>query len=289
MSRRPESRYRPGGSRLWVDRRTYLLSLATGLFLFLQTRFASAESLQDAWNAALGANLGLQATQLGSAASQQLVAAARAERVPTLTTVNAYTWLDNSPTFKSSFPLPGSRTPLNVTVPFLNREFFLSSTLANVPLYTGGRILAGIDAAGAQAGAARAEAFTAVLDLKLEVTQAYLNVLRLDKLLRLARTNVTSLQAHERDVTNLFQEGVARRTDLLSSQVSLARAQQRVIQVNNELAAAWSAYNRLLGRSLTTPPQLEEMALRHGSDPGPLDLRSQSKERVRGIARCLRS
>ena len=69
-------------------------------------------------------------------------------RFPTLTTVNAYTWLDTSPTFKSSFPIPGSRTPLNVTVPFLNREFFLSSTLANVPLYTGGRILAGIDAAG---------------------------------------------------------------------------------------------------------------------------------------------
>jgi hypothetical protein len=40
----------------------------------------------------------------------------------------------------------------------------------NVPLYTGGRILAGIDAGAAQAGTARAEEFTAAMDLKLDVT-----------------------------------------------------------------------------------------------------------------------
>ena len=33
------------------------------------------------------------------------------------------------------------------------------------------------------------------MDLKLEVAQAYLNVLRVEKLLLLARSNVTSLQA----------------------------------------------------------------------------------------------
>ncbi len=138
----------------------------------------------------------------------------------------------------------------------------------NVPLYTGGRILAGIDAAGAQAGAARAEECTATLDLKLEVTQAYLNVLRVEKLLRLARTSVTSLQAHEHDVSNLFREGAARRSDLLASQVSLARARQRVIQANNELQTAQAAYNRLLGRPLTYSTQLEDMSLRTTPGPG---------------------
>lgn len=248
-----------------VRARAHRVKIAAGpvLLLFLTTGTSQAESLQDAWNAALSANQGLQAVQAGMASAQRSLAAARAERTPTLNTLNAYTWLNNSPTFKSSLSLPGSPAPLNVSLPFLNREFFFTSTLMNLPLYTGGRIFAGIDVAEAQAGAARAEEFTTALDLKLEVTQAYLNVLRADKLLSLARTSVTSLLAHERDVKNLFKEGVAKRSDLLSSQVSLARARQRVIQASNELEVARATYNRLLGRPLTVPTQLEEMALRN--------------------------
>ncbi len=239
--------------------RVHRVGITTGqaLLLFLASGTSRAESVQDAWNIALAANQGLQAVQMGTASAQRTLAAAKAERTPTINTINAYTWLNNSPTFKSILSLPGSPAPLNVSLPFLNREFFFSSTLMTVPLYTGGRIFAGIDAAGAQAGAARAEEFTAALDLKLEVTQAYLNVLRADKLLYLAHTSVTSLQAHERDVSNLFKEGVAKRSDLLASQVSLARAQQRVIQAGNELEVAKAVYNRLLGRPLIAPAQLD--------------------------------
>lgn len=229
---------------------------------------SQAESLQDAWNIAITANQGLQAAQTGTAAARRSLDSAKAERVPTLTTLNAYTWLNNTPTFKSTLRLPGSPAPLNISFPFLNREFFFSSTLMNVPLYSGGRIMAGIDAGASQAGAAHAEEVTALMDLKLDVAQAYLSVLRSEKLLLLARTSVTSLQAHERDVNNLFKEGVAKRTDLLSSQVSLARARQRVIQASNECQVARASYNRLLGRSLIAPTQLEEMALRTDADPG---------------------
>jgi outer membrane protein len=98
------------------------------------------------------------------------------------------------------------------------------------------------------------------------VTQAYLIVLRADKLLLLAHASVTSLQAHERDVNNLFQEGVAKRSDLLASQVSLARAQQRVIQASTELEVAKAAYHRLLCRPLTAPTQLDEMALQNDAN-----------------------
>ncbi len=247
----PRARAHRGVAAVWL-----------ALLLLLVPRPSRAESLQDAWNAALAANQGLQATRTGTAAAQRSLAAAKAERTPTVNTLNAYTWLNNSPTFKSSLPLPGSSTPLNISLPFLNREFFFTSTLMTIPIYTGGRIFGGIDAAGAQAGAARAEECTAALDLKFEVTQAYLNVLRVEKLLNLARTSVSSLQAHERDVSNLFREGVAKRSDLLASQVSLAKAKQRVIQASSDLAVARAAYNRLLGRSFTAPTQLEEMALR---------------------------
>ncbi len=96
------------------------------LLLLAMPAVSRAESLQDAWNAALAANQGLQATQNGSASAQRGLAAAKAERTPTVTTLNAYTWLNTSPTFKSSLSLPGSSAPLNIAFPFLNREFFLS-------------------------------------------------------------------------------------------------------------------------------------------------------------------
>jgi outer membrane protein len=116
--------------------RVHCVGIATGLalLLFLARGSSRAESLQDAWNAALAANQGLQAVQTGTAAAQRTLAAAKAERTPTINTINAYTWLNSSPTFKSSLSLPGSPTPLNVSLPFLNREFFFTSTLMNVLL-----------------------------------------------------------------------------------------------------------------------------------------------------------
>jgi outer membrane protein TolC len=239
------------------------IGIAAALIAVLVSRPTRAESLEDAWNAALAGNQALRAAQAGTGSARQTLAASRAERLPTISTFNAYTWLNNTPTFRSTFALPGSPAPLNVAFPFLNKDFFFSSTLMSVPLYTGGRILSGIDAAGAQTCAARAEEFTSAMDLKLDVARAYLNVLRAEKLLILARSNVTSLRAHERDVQVLYNEGIAKRTDLLASQVSLARARQRVIQEGNDREVAKAAYNRLLGRPLTEPAQLQEMALRH--------------------------
>ncbi len=224
------------------------------------------ETLQDAWAIALGSNQGLQASQAGTAAARQGLAAARAERMPMVNSTNAYTWLNTAPTFKTSLALPGTSAPLSFSFPFANQDFFVSSTLMNIPLYTGGRVRSGIDAASAQAGAAHAEETTAAQDLKLDVAQAYLNVLRVEKLLLLARTSTTSLESHQRDVNNLFREGIAKRTDLLASQVSLARARQRVIQATNERDVARAAYNRLLGRALTEPTALQEMAIHTGPE-----------------------
>ncbi len=85
--------------------RTARAAAALVVVLALAADVGQAESLQDAWNAALTANQGLQAVQSGSAAAQRNLASIRAERVPTLTTVNAYTWLNNVPTFKSTLPI----------------------------------------------------------------------------------------------------------------------------------------------------------------------------------------
>ncbi len=80
------------------------------------------------------------------------------------------------------------------------RDLPVSLTFASVPLYTGGRLLRNIDAADAQLGAQRSEEFRTAMDLKLTVAEAYVGVLRAQKDLEVARSNVEQLASFARDV-----------------------------------------------------------------------------------------
>lgn len=61
-------------------------------------------------------------------------------------------------------------------------------------------------------------------------------------------------------VSNSYANGLVARHDLLASQVSLADARQRLLQVQNALDLAHANYNRLLGRVLTNAVVIREMS-----------------------------
>jgi len=249
----------------------------------------AGETLQDAWATALVANQGFQASRMGIAAAQNDLTAATRERIPSIHTLNTQTFLSQTPTFKINTPqfssAPGGGT---INFPFLNQNFFLSSTLMTIPVYTGGRIPAGIDRSAAAVDVAHATTETSVLDLKLNVAKAFLTVLRSEKMVLLQESSEKNLEAHVRDVQSKFDEGVANRNDLLSVQVSLARSRQRVIQARNDLETAKASYNQLLGRPLDAPVRLDEVplsqahtdptALASAGDLEPLGRQSSSDE-----------
>ena len=136
----------------------------------------------------------------------------------------------------------------------------VSLTFASVPLYTGGKLLRNIDAADAQLGAQRSEEFRTAMDLKLTVAEAYVGVLRAQKNLEVARSNVEQLTAFARDVSNRREQGLAIRSDELAAEVSLANAQLAEIQARTSLESAWATYNRYLCRPLSDEPTLEELS-----------------------------
>ena len=49
------------------------------------------------------------------------------------------------------------------------------------------------------------DAFKTVQDIKLQVAEAYVSVLRALRLLEVVQSNVSSLTAHEMDATRMFQ------------------------------------------------------------------------------------
>ena len=232
----------------WNDPR-----LVLALVFGVMAREARAENLRDAWTIALGTNAQLQASRQTSAAASQELASSRSARLPQIQTLNAQAFLSNPVSVPSSSGQPRAASG--------GQDLFtISAVAAIVPIYTGGRIWNTVASNRAQLNASRADEATTALDLKLEVARAYVDVLRANRGVAVAESNVVSLTAQARDVANLVTQGRGIRNDLLAAQVALANAQQRNIQARNRLSIAWATYNRYLCRSMDTVVPLEELA-----------------------------
>jgi outer membrane protein TolC len=230
--------------------RPYGILLAIGLWLPFTV---SAETLQQAWGIALEVDHGLKAAQEDTAAAAQQLEAAKSARLPVVSLEAGYTALDDEPAVSTSVGGPP------IEFPMAEKESLAYQAMATLPLYTSGRIRHGIDAADAQLQASRTREMAKSQDLKLMVAEAFVGVLRATRGLEVARSHVASLQAHARDVQNLYEQGMVSRNDLLSAQVALADAEQEAIKAKNALDLARSAYNRLLGRPLHQQVTLDDL------------------------------
>lgn len=230
-----------------------LLPLA-GLAAALLAGNAAAESLQQAWDTALSVDRGLKASRESSAAAASLLEAAKSARLPNVALEAGYTALGETPAAKVDF------FGQSLQMPLAQKDSAAYRAMATLPLYTGGRITRGIDAATAGLDAARLGEAADAQNLKLRVADAYVSVLRAGRMLKVTESHVTSLEAHARDVENLHAQGMVAKSDLLSVRVALADAHQRKLQVANGLDLARAAYNRLLGRPLDQSVSLDDLA-----------------------------
>ncbi|MBE0454709.1 MAG: TolC family protein [Roseovarius sp.] len=225
-----------------------------GLAAALLVGNAAAESLQQAWGTALAVDRGLKASHEGTAAAASLLEAAKSARLPNVALEAGYTALGETPAAQVDF------FGQSLQMPLAQRESAAYKAMATLPLYTGGRITRGINAATAGLEAARLGETADEQNLKLRVADAYVSVLRAGRMLKVTERHVISLQAHARDVGNLHEQGMVAKSDLLSVRVALADAQQRKLQVTNGLDLAHAAYNRLLGRELDQPVSLDDLS-----------------------------
>lgn len=211
------------------------------------------EDLAEAWAVAIAADRRFSAVRHVTESARASVSAAEGARLPRLSLEGGYTALDNAPTNRVTIPpLP------TIEVPQTDDRYWSYQASVSLPLYTGGRISRGIDAARASLDAQNADESRALADLKLEVAGAYLDVLRAQRAREVAERMTDSLASHAADVQTRFAKGLVARNQLLAAQVALADARQRSIRAQNRLDLAQAAYNRLLGRPLTAPVGLAE-------------------------------
>ena len=214
-----------------------------------------AETLFQAWETALAENYSLKAAQETIVAAEEQLKAAKAIRLPGLSFKSGYTARDNEP------QLMATLGPATIALPIENQYSLAYQATASVPLYTSGRITNGINAGTAMLNASEADKDSVMLNLKMQVAEAYVSVLRAMRGLEVTKSYVASLEAHERDVFSLYNQGIVARNDRLASQVSLADARQQMLQIQNQIDLAKASFNRLLQRPLGQETELEELTL----------------------------
>ena len=217
------------------------------------------ETLQDAWRIALENDDRIKAGGWNVSAADHDRAAACAESSPSVSVgANALALSDQI----------GISSPLGSFPVFGQGSLGFHATVTQ-PIYTAGRIGSEVAAAGAQVSANRSEVERTKLDVKMNVAEVFVAVLRGKRVAEVARSKVNSLKAHAQDVDNRFQVDKASRNEVLAVQVALADAQQQELRAENTLEMMKAAYNRALGRDLMAAVEIVD--LQDDGDPGGVD------------------
>jgi outer membrane protein TolC len=190
---------------------------------------------------------------------------ARAARQPDIDVTARYTRLGNIPEFAIMQP-DGSRQVIFPNIP--NR--YSARLGLSVPIYSGGRISSGIEAAGLLTEAAGGDLSTALADLRLEVTDAYLQVMLAGAQEKVLAESIAAFDAHLDDVRNRIEFGLAARNEELAVSVERDRAELSRLQAAGTRAVAMANLVRLLGLPAgSTIETVEQLGVTGSTGTGP--------------------
>ncbi|MEI7838961.1 MAG: TolC family protein [Methylococcaceae bacterium] len=222
-------------------------------FLWLSLCLATtthAENLNDAWTAALNSNHQIKAAQANTDVSQAQLQAAEGQNLPDLNVGTGYTQYNETPSAKTSIEGKAAQFAMQ------QMGSVKAQAMATLPIYTSGKITHNINAAQATLDATQASEQVAALNLKMQVADSYIAVLRLEDAVQVAQSHIHSLESHQKDVKDLFDQGVVAKNDVLAADVELLNAKQLLLQAANVYDNAKARYNQLLTRPLTAKVEL---------------------------------
>jgi outer membrane protein TolC len=235
-----------------MPRNPNAIAVALGFIIAVSSPVTVAETLAVAWTTALEHNHQMKAAEANTSASEQQLQSAQGQRLPELNVNTGYTQYSQSPTAIANFN--GDTTQF----PTAQAGSAKAQAMVTMPVYTSGRIDNNIKSAESSVEAAQQQQATSELNLKMQVAEAYIGVLRAKSAVNVAQSHVDSLRADSKDVLDRFDQGIVASNDVLAATVELANAEQQQTKVNLQLDNAKSLYNRLLDRTLTAEVSLDE-------------------------------
>ncbi|MDG6079440.1 hypothetical protein E3U23_09570 [Erythrobacter litoralis] len=204
---------------------------------------AAADTLQEALSEAYRNNPTLLAARAQLRGSDAAVAVEKADGKPNVSATGTYT--EFLKTNQASFIAP-------------DRAFNGAIDLA-VPIYQGGAVRNAVRAAETRVEAGRADLRGTESAIFSQVVAAYMDVLRGQALVSLARNQIDVLVVNVRATSDRFEIGDLTRTDVAQSQSRLALAEGDLRTAESNLIAAREDYVALVGEAptdLQPPPPL---------------------------------
>ncbi len=229
------------------------------LLLALTSDCRSAETLSQAWQAALAQNQGLAAVRFQVEAAHQDLLAAASERWPTAALRTGYLVRTSEPSFLSSQPDLGIPT---LRLPYAQQEAASFSLRATTPLWSGGRIERKMDAAGSRLAASQEASRWEEMQLRILVAELYVGVLHAEQMVQVASQLLQSAQQNAVNTAEQLQKSRATDRDVMASRLAELEASQRLHNSQNSLSQARAAFNRALGR-----PHQAEVVLERPETP----------------------
>ena len=149
------------------------------------------------------------------------------------------------------FDLPAALGGPVTLSPSIDNNYSLKLTLQQ-PLFTGFKISSSVDMADYTSQAQKEDYNTDEQALIYNVKNAYWNLYKANQLKLVVDENVNQTKAHLDDVTNLFNQGMATKNDVLKIQVQLGNVQINQIDANNNVRISMINLNNIMGQPLST-------------------------------------
>jgi len=186
----------------------------------------------------------LTASQLQARSADSRLLEARAQRLPGLTASARYSRL--SPVEPGSLTLPPPSSASIQLTPQSDDSAFLALSLQQ-SLFAGFGVQAGIDQAEHLAAEARLNLLRAEQELRFEIQTAYWSLIRALEVERVIKESIEQVNAHLREVKDLFAQGLVTANDVLQVEMQLANTVLRRIEAGNTLSLAGARLSLLLG------------------------------------------
>lgn len=137
-------------------------------------------------------------------------------------------------------------------------SYFINTFSTSYPIYTGGRISSGIKAARLGLEITDLQLKNIKQQISYSVTQAYYNILACNSFEKARMQAVDQLKEHLSNVNQQCEVGLVSHADVLRSEVSLADAQQELVNAKNNIQIAQASFNKLLGKPIQEPVTLAD-------------------------------
>lgn len=213
----------------------------------LMVNAASAETLEQAFATAYSTNPELVAARAGVRATDEGVPQARAGMLPDV---------------RATASVGVNQRNVNGPIENTTTEPRSVGVDATQVLYDGGRTFNSIDSAISAVDAARARLVATEQGVLLDVVTAYMDVLRDQQFVALAKNNVRVITEQLRAAEDRFAVGEVTRTDVSQARARLAESKAALAVREGSLAQSYQAYGRVVGAppgELAPPPPLPEL------------------------------